>query len=73
MMATDVTNDGQRRQATGDDDAEQPMQETLQSGSSMICKDKVNHEVKTLVTLQYLHKWLGIHYSKVHNKVPKPS
>ena len=45
---TNVTNDGQRRQAKGDDDAEQPMQETLQSGSSMICKDKVDHEVKCL-------------------------
>ena len=40
-----------KQQAKGDDDAEQPMQETLQSGSSMICEDKVDHEVKCPVTL----------------------
>ena len=51
MMATNVTNDGQRRQAKGGDDAEQPMQETLQSDNSMVCKDKADHEVKCPVTL----------------------
>ena len=51
MMATSVTVNGQWRQVKGDDDAEQPMQETLRSGSSMISKDKVDHEVKSLVTL----------------------
>jgi hypothetical protein len=51
MMEMNVTNDGQRRQAKGDDDAEQPMQATLQNGNSMIYKDKANHEVKSPVTL----------------------
>ena len=46
MMATNATNDGEKRKAKGDDYVEQPKQETIESGELHDMQKRANHEVK---------------------------